>query len=74
MIDDLVKKGQAKLAQFLDTYLKALDTLFFLRRFEPHDEHYELDFRSSYSIIDSSKARNGPSLWRFTKEDVFPHK
>jgi len=48
MIEDLVKKGQAKLTQFLETYMKLLDTLFFLRRYEPHNEHYELDFRSSY--------------------------
>jgi len=45
-----------------------------LRRYEPHHETYELDYISSYSVLDSAKAKNGPSKWGYTKSDVFPHK
>jgi hypothetical protein len=45
----------------MEIYLKRLDDLFFLRRYEPHTEEYELDWQSTYIALDSSEAKDGPS-------------
>lgn len=38
LIQDLTKKGQARLSRYMQIYLRKLDALFFLQRWEPHHE------------------------------------
>ena len=48
--------------------------LAYLKRFEPHWEQYELPFDDVYESIDGKKAKGDPSSWKFTRDDVLPHR
>ena len=33
-----------------------------------------MDWQSQYTVGDNKGATQGPSMWKFTKENTFPHK